>query len=97
MKKLKFLLDYFNSNRGIGHTKTELEGINNSDDAILIVHNREFGKYLKLPDTKYLSINELEKLRGIKKPIIIDHFALEQLLNEYRSQLLNELIENKEL
>jgi len=71
------LLHYYQSNRQVGHTTSAIEGAKNSD-CFYIVLNSESGKQIKntYKNIKPISIYELYKLQGTKKPIVFDNAVL---------------------
>ncbi len=88
MSKLEYLMMYGFA-RGVGHTRTALDGVLNVADAVLIVHDYDFGKNLGLPRHKFIVVQALpEALIGMSKPIVIDLHALEVLFREHQAEML---------
>lgn len=90
--KLLSIANYYGQSRRAGHTHTMRKGTDNCDCIVLSANARhakaEFG-------IKGKSIENLEALKGLGKPLVIDHFALEWLLrgaakeiDELRSKVL---------
>jgi hypothetical protein len=88
---LSHILEHF-YRRGVGNTTAEVEGVANVKNAKLIVHNENFNT--GLPREKQISINSCEKLRGTNFPIVIDHFALQEMLHKITKSFID-LLEYK--
>lgn len=79
--------NYYCFNRGVGHTSTLL-GKAPIEDAIFVVTDERqrhwiMDNFEKCPkEIITLSNIENHRLKGTSKPLIIDHFALQVLLNE---------------
>jgi hypothetical protein len=74
------IAEYLASNRGVGHTKTLLKGMEATPEARMIVVNK-----CTEPEINYrnkISLNSIESysLRGFRFPIVIDNSALKHLL-----------------
>jgi len=85
--------------RQVGHTTAMLEGAKNVD-CIVIVDSMRTGKYLEQmgfispskANPRYMTIDQAKRglLRPYRKPILIDHFALQLIISdlaELRTQL----------
>ena len=70
--------------RGVGHTKALLEGAKNVDGVIIVAHTKRFADELarQCRDAIGIGIENLQYLVGQHRPIVIDHLAIEILLNE---------------
>jgi len=78
MRERDKLLEYFENNRRVGHTKSMLAGAEKSD-CLVIVSNR--GTTLGLPAEKVVALEDLvETLDKNNKPILIDNEALKILM-----------------
>ena len=76
--------------RGVGHTYTELNGVKNNPNSALVVADYQQGRQLGLKPDQIITISQIpEKLRGIRRAVVIDHFALTILLEEH-NRLLNQ-------
>ena len=79
------LLTYLHSARQVGHTTTMLEGAKDRD-CLVIAHSREWSKELaaKGAHITSLSLTEIERgyLRGLRKPLVLDNAALQELLGD---------------
>jgi len=84
-QKLQTLTDYYNSTRGVGHTKTLLEGTNRVKSTIIHANQLQIDKD-KGPNLK-ITLHNLDKLRGRKDPIAIDNAALYSLFSESASEI----------
>jgi len=83
-EKLITLRNYFMSNRRVGHSCAMLKGAEQKD-CIVIVGHMEQGKrqFSSLPpDRIFVSIHNLDSLRGLQKPMVFDNYALEILFSE---------------
>jgi len=65
--------------RAVGHTYSEINGVKNNSTALLIVADARqkdnLSKYL--PREKMITLSEIpDRLRGLRKALVIDHFAL---------------------
>jgi hypothetical protein len=77
-EKIQIIIDYITSRKQVGHTYTMLNGAVNND-CLVMVPTRRIGDVLGL-GVKAISLNELPKLYGTAKPLVIDNSALEILL-----------------
>ena len=80
--KLFKIMDYAFS-RGSGHTYAQVKGVENVDNAILIVVDGK--QNTGLPKEKQMSINDAKHFfigSGRRHPVVIDHFALSTMLKE---------------
>ena len=83
-EELKEIYNYYLSTRGVGHTYSMMEGAKNTDCLVVCANKqqeREVGKQLLGKKTTTLA-NIKQELRGIKKPLLIDHYALCCLIGE---------------
>ena len=60
-----------------------IHGVENADRAAIIVYNIHSGRilYKQCPKAKIVSVNDLEKLKGLRLPISIDNFALQYIIS----------------
>ena len=82
--KLKSIVDLYTVLRQCGHTTAVLEGAKNTN-AIVITHHNGMGDYIdELTENKVktVSINSLERLRGMRTPIVFDNAALMELASD---------------
>lgn len=88
-EKVKFLIHYYDSNRMVGHTTKTIDGAD--DGTIVIVNNMHMAKRIKeLFPTKrltFVSLNNLDILRGCHSPIVFDNAAIYSLLHEIRDNV----------
>lgn len=80
--KLGIILNHFVSTRQVGHTTVMKEGVNAHPESLVLVHSSDNAKALKLDTSQIVSLNTLERLRGSKKPLVIDNAAMYSLLSE---------------
>jgi hypothetical protein len=87
--QLSILLTYWQSTRQIGHTTLMLTGVVNEPRGLLLVANQDQKKYLSKSVNKdqMITIHELQELRGVRKPLVVDHFALRVMLNDVLEKL----------
>lgn len=78
-KNIRYVLDYYNFNRRVGHTTAMLNGAKSDENIKVLVHNK---KYFDLPQDQMISINEIDRLRGNKKPLLIDHCVFGMMISE---------------
>jgi hypothetical protein len=83
------MMKYIHFGRGFGHTEAMLNGARNTPGVAIVAHNRRFAEYLakQCPDAIPISISNLERLRGIQCPILIDNCALEHLQMEWKESI----------
>jgi len=83
-EELKEIYNYYLSTRRVGHTYSVMEGAKNTDCLVVCANKqqeREVGKQLLGKKTTTLA-NIRQELWGIKKPLLIDHYALCCLIGE---------------
>lgn len=77
--------------RGVGHTQAMLKGLLASDHAMLLTHSMAYGRGLLLPrlldapisrSGRVVTLDTLNNLRGMNRPLLADHYALGQLLHK---------------
>lgn len=87
-KKLARVVEYWTRNRAVGSTYAALEGVNGqTSGCILIVINNMQRAKLKDQVAEHVEIMTLDeakegKLEGYKLPMVMDHFAIQQLIIE---------------
>jgi hypothetical protein len=93
-EKINSILNYYTLTRRIGHTDAILKGANNVS-SIILTSNYKSGKSInKLsPNSITLGLEQIDKLRGYKKPLLLDNDAVYSLLKECLEEI-NKL-ENK--
>lgn len=101
-EKLETLACYYDVTRCVGHTTAMIDGLKNTDDALVICHSNEMCKHIKQklnPKSKVIikSINSPNILSGYKKPLLIDNCALHSILLEslHEIQRLEKLYNEK--
>ncbi len=89
--KLTALMEYGFA-RGVGHTQATLNGLRNTPDAILIVADRAQAIGLNLKQGQYLTVDSLpQSIMGLRKAILIDHYALDILFRQHNVALTKQL------
>jgi hypothetical protein len=96
----EYLLEYLGINRGIGHTEAAIIGLQNNPEAIMLVANYKQAK--RLSNEHFIDINQFHiigrPLEGVHKPVVIDGFALDiiiqELIDKYKTKIY-ELEEDK--
>jgi hypothetical protein len=85
------LVNYYDFTRQVGHTTTLLKGANNTD-CLTIFPTLKMAKYCNRREKDSISLHNISKLRGLKKPIAIDNAALYTILKEALNEIdrLNE-------
>lgn len=82
--KLRRCVEYMSHGRGYGHTEAMIKGAEGVDNSIIVAvtkqQAREFQR--RLPKALCITIDELDKLRGLRRPMLIDHYALQSMLSE---------------
>jgi len=74
---IEFLEIYFTKNRRRGHTTAMLNGAKSDKNIMVIVSDHQQKNNIDLPNKRMITINELDRLKGIQKPLLIDHYALQ--------------------
>src|SRR5271166_1547571 len=80
--KLHALMDAYSNTRGAGHTQVAVKAVLNDPDAILLVGTSDFGNNIRsqdglpLPKNKFISLGGIKKLRGNRRPIILDNSVI---------------------
>lgn len=87
MSKLNVLVDYYFTRRQVGHTSAMLNGARSDKNIIVVVSNKTQKDYIELPKEQMITIAELDKLKGLKKPVLIDHYALQVMFWELNKEL----------
>ena len=85
--QIEALLQYYRTNRAVGHTTTMIEGAANTDCIVIVANEKQAYIRERLTGQTVLSINNLnQRLRGMNKPLAIDNSAiyliLQRLLEE---------------
>ena len=83
---LNELIHYFNVTRGVGHTKTVLDGVRNIDDCLMVVDTHWFSDIAKLENppskSKLISFSYIcDRLRGYHRPLVFDNLVLWLIFN----------------
>lgn len=67
--------------RAVGHTTSVLVGAK-ATNAVVIVQNAQQMEMCKADGIDSVLIDNLEALRGRRKPVVIDHYPLQSLVSE---------------
>lgn len=101
LNKLSVIIHHLMQTRGVGHTYAALNGVKGSEQAILIVQDYAFARYLESENGLKGRVKTLSRiqdtLRGSAVPIIFDHFALGTLLGESTGEIMKLQKENAQL
>ena len=87
MTKSEILSDYYSVRRRVGHTTAMLNGAMSDKNIIVIVAHKAQKDHIELPKEQMVTLGELERLRGLKKPVLIDHYALQIIFSELNKEL----------
>ena len=87
MSKLSILSDYYFMRRQVGHTTAMLNGARSDKNIMVVVAHKGQMDYIELPRKQMITLAELERLRGLKRPLLIDHFALQTIFSELNIEL----------
>jgi len=77
------LREYLSDTRQCGHTQAILEGARRTDGVVVVVGKLAEASLLKkrLPAARFVSLDMLYQLKGLRKPLLLDNAALFQLLD----------------
>ena len=91
------LAQYYRATRGVGHTRTLVHGIANSEEPVIImsgteVHAKDIANQSGNPKSGYgyhewASYADTNKLLGVRSPLAIDHWAIMELIGEILPEL----------
>ncbi len=83
-EKLLYLVRYYNSARHCGHTNSILFGMKRNPKAMMLTIDAQGMKQLKhrIPEMDVVTLDDLDKLNGLRRPLTIDNHALVLLLSE---------------
>jgi hypothetical protein len=82
--------------RAYGRTEAMIKGAENVKDAIIIAASEAQAKHIRQrTKTAVFSLQDLEKLKGLHNPIVIDHFAMQVLWDEREEEFKRQLTEIK--
>ncbi len=89
-EKLQAINFYYDQNRRAGHTMAMLNGAKNTDRVAIIWPNSRSARIglVMAPDARHGSLESLEKLRGTKLPLLLDHTAIQTLLAEALAEIV---------
>jgi hypothetical protein len=91
------IINYYNGNRGKGHTTLVIEGAKNTD-CLILTSSYHQGKMVGYETDKIVSAERPDGLLGKDKPLAIDHHVIIVLLGALLyliSDLQHEIIELK--
>ena len=81
------LIEFYESNRGSGHTYAAVKGVENSANALLLVADGHQKQSTGLPMDKQISLTGRYVLKGRRHALVVDNFALIQMFYRLISQL----------
>lgn len=90
VSSLGHLLSYFEHNRGVGHTRAAVEGVDQAFNSLLVVADEKQKLSVDLPKENQLTIRQVtdEKfMRSRRHALVVDHYALRVMFD----QLIHEL------
>ncbi len=83
--KLEILLQYFQRNRGVGHTTVMVRGVADSENVVVLAHDYSFHDVISTLCGKkvdVVTLNTLDELIGRNTPLVIDNGAMTLLLRD---------------
>lgn len=86
--KLEILDEYHRINRRVGHTTAMLNGAKSDPNILVLVAHQAQKNYIDLPKEQMISINCLDKLKGRRNPVLVEHYALQAMFSELNNELL---------
>ena len=92
-EKIVLLKTYLDTRRGRGHTFAMVNGVANTENVTVIVHNQSYGKDIQRMCQKRINLvswDDLDKLRGSNNALVIDNAAMSQILGD-ALEMLREL------
>ena len=98
VKKLELLLNYYLINRKVGHTAVLKEGTKHYDkDLLILASYAKDWQFLECKPNQIISWQNLDKLCGHAKPLVIDNESLIEILSETIEELEKLKDENEKL
>ena len=85
--KVDWLFNYYMSTRGVGHTTVIMNGAITSKNALLLGCNFDRSRLLAKGCENITPITWLQRLEGIRSPLVLDNSAITELLIEVRDAL----------
>ena len=80
-EKLEIIRHYYATTRQVGHTTLMKEGTNNTDKKFVLVF-KKLGKVFGCDEKDQVSWNNLKRLIGEDRPMVIDNGVVWLMLNE---------------
>lgn len=97
-EKVRNLANYYAATRKVGHTTLMKEGTNNyQGDKLVLTYNMSSGHDLGFKTDEIISWKNVDKLRGNKKPIVIDNGVMTEIFKEITQEFYLLEKENKKL
>lgn len=86
------LIRYYETTRGVGHTRTMLQGVTCGRNAVVVVANSQMGGMLMrhYQVDRIVTLHQIKQgsvLRGMQAPLVFDNHALVTLLADMRETL----------
>jgi len=84
IQSLLNLRQYYEINRQVGNTTTLIRGVENVENALVLVHSPKIQRFLNQNSKKNIETKSIEDplcLVGVRKPVVIDNAAMSVLLN----------------
>lgn len=88
-EKIARLKVYYSTRRGVGHTRAMILGAANTERVIVLAHNMRHGEDIKdrCRNAKIITWDRLDGLNGESSPLLIDHWALMEILSDAQKML----------
>ncbi len=84
-----------------GKTYSAIHGLMGNDQAVMIVHSYQDGRRIasqyKISPRRFISMHELDSMRGMAKPVIIEPYALACMAEEALEEIKELREENEKL
>jgi hypothetical protein len=99
-EKIALLKTYFDTRRGRGHTFAMVNGVANTENVTVVVHNLNYGKDIQRMCQKKINLvswDNLEGLRNSNNALVIDNAAISQILGDALDMLRDLRAENSRL
>lgn len=96
MTKLEMLVEMYALNRQQGHTTAMLKGAEATKAVIIVADSRQAQNLWKNMTThqNVVPLSEMDRLRGYRGPILIDHYALQVAFWDHQEEMKKKLLED---
>lgn len=86
-ERLLAVVDYWNSNRQVGHTSLMVNGLSDTKAILVVTTMHEADRFRGPLGLRVITIHQLpESIKGQELPLVVDHHAMSVMIRDALSE-----------